>query len=205
MWPNECHLRVWPSPSGLWGCIARAPHRRESARRSQHARAPEATAAQGPALSDPWAVTRCLLLLPPPFGNSSRTLRQCARCPQPESAGPSCASTNLTLFKHHGFIKKNSRPGASCVCFGRGASNPQGRWGEGGDLGVKCKGGGPSLRWGHAWISRLVPAKKLGDGRQGTVLVCAGFSASPKGELCVLLVGAPRTIKEDGGRGESQA
>ena len=31
-----------------------------------------------------------------------------------------------------------------------------------------------------------VVKKKLGDGRRGTTLVCAGFSASPKGELCVL-------------------
>jgi hypothetical protein len=70
------------------------------------------------------------------------------------------------------------------VCFGRGPSNHQGRWGEGGDPGVKSKGGGCSL-WGfvHGFLGR---EKKLGGA------VCA-------------LVRAPPTTKEDGGRGEIRA
>ena len=48
---------------------------------------------------------------------------------------------------------------ASCVCFGRGPSNHQGRWGEGGDPGVKSKGGGYSL-WGFVHGFLGLPAKK---------------------------------------------
>ena len=49
-----------------------------------------------------------------------------------------------------------------------------------------------------------VPTKKLGDGRWGTALVHAGFG-EPEGRAVCVLVGAPPTIKEDGGRGEIRA
>jgi hypothetical protein len=89
------------------------------------------------------------------------------------------------------------------VCFGQGPSNHQGRQGEGGDLGVKSKGWGAFLMGGsHGFLG--VPTKKLGDGRRGTLLVYAGFG-EPGGRAECVLVRAPPTIKEDGGRGEIRA
>ena len=51
-----------------------------------------------------------------------------------------------------------SPQGELCV-FGRGPSNHQGRWGEGGDPGVKSKGGGHSL-WGFVHGLLGLPAKQ---------------------------------------------
>ena len=92
---------------------------------------------------------------------------------------------------------------ASCVCFGRGPSNHQGRRGEGGDPGVKCKGGGHSLRGVRAWISRRVPAKKTRRWPVGNGPCMCGISASPKGGLCVFGRGPLEPSRKMGGGGRS--
>ena len=56
-----------------------------------------------------------------------------------EATGRECSHPVLLLL---GFGKPEGR--AVCA-FGQGPLNHQGRWGEGGDLGMKCKGGGHSL------------------------------------------------------------
>ena len=53
----------------------------------------------------------------------------------------------------------------------------------------------------HMWVPQPI---KLGDGRRGTLLVYAGFG-EPEGRAECVLVGAPPTTKEDGGRGEIRA
>ena len=94
----------------------------------------------------------------------------------------------------------SSPEGELCV-FCSGPLQPSRKMGGGGRSGREEQGWGVFLMGVCAWISRAPRKKKLGDGRRGTALVCAGFG-EPGGRAECVLVEAPPTIKEDGGRGE---
>ena len=84
------------------------------------------------------------------------------------------------------------------MCFGRGPSNHQGRWGEGGDPGVKSKGGGHSL-WGFVHGFLGLPAKKTRRWPAGNGSLYVRDSASPEGELSVLWSGPLEPSRKMGG------
>ena len=101
-------------------------------------------------------------------------------------------------------VKRTSPKGVrfGCVCFGRGPSNHQGRRGEGGDPGVKSKGGGHSL-WGFVHGFLGLPAKKTRRWPAGNGSLYVRDSASPKGELCVFWSGPLQPSRKTGGGGRS--
>ena len=89
-----------------------------------------------------------------------------------------------------GYITGETSGRAECA-LARGPSNHQGRWGEGGDLGVKSKGGGHSLQgFVHGFLGR---GKKTRRWPAGNAPCICGifFVGEPEGRAECALVGGP--------------